>query len=328
MDLKKSDYKKIKRVGLDLSELREIKPLSFVDTLAELVKQERFIGPQGPAGESIVGPKGDKGDSIIGPQGIPGDSIVGPQGRDGNNGVDGARGSIWLSGHGKPKKKDGVNVNDYYLDVDTGDVYKKDVLAWVNVGNIRGPKGLDGKNGVDGKSIVGPKGEKGKDGKSIEGKPGKNGVDGQAPAHQWSGTKLRFKNPDGTWGEWTELRGLQAKFVRGASETTIINNGGGTEVFTKTVGPGLTVNLDQFVTAEIRQVEYFINILDSTDSKRKGLKLFVLKTDLTASTQIYARAGDEIPVSIDASFSGLNTNVFLTNNSLNTLEIKYSRILI
>lgn len=29
----------------------------------------------------------------------------------------------------------------------------------------------------------------------------------QAPAHQWSGTRLRFANPDGSWGAWTDLQG-------------------------------------------------------------------------------------------------------------------------
>lgn len=28
---------------------------------------------------------------------------------------------------------------------------------------------------------------------------------GESPAHEWSGTLLRFKNPDGSWGEWTDL---------------------------------------------------------------------------------------------------------------------------
>ncbi len=30
------------------------------------------------------------------------------------------------------------------------------------------------------------------------------------PAHQWDGTSLRFRNPDGSWGAWTDLRGPPA----------------------------------------------------------------------------------------------------------------------
>lgn len=33
------------------------------------------------------------------------------------------------------------------------------------------------------------------------------GENGSAPEHEWSGTKLRFRNPDGTWGKWVDLRG-------------------------------------------------------------------------------------------------------------------------
>lgn len=33
------------------------------------------------------------------------------------------------------------------------------------------------------------------------------GEQGEIPKHQWSGTKLRFENPDGTWGKWVDLKG-------------------------------------------------------------------------------------------------------------------------
>lgn len=34
---------------------------------------------------------------------------------------------------------------------------------------------------------------------------------GPAPAHEWDGTRLRFQNPDGSWGEWVDLRGKPGK---------------------------------------------------------------------------------------------------------------------
>jgi hypothetical protein len=34
---------------------------------------------------------------------------------------------------------------------------------------------------------------------------GKAGLAGPAPAHQWSGAQIRFQNPDGTWGAYTDL---------------------------------------------------------------------------------------------------------------------------
>lgn len=31
------------------------------------------------------------------------------------------------------------------------------------------------------------------------------------PAHEWNGTRLRFKNPDGSWGQWVNLRGPEGR---------------------------------------------------------------------------------------------------------------------
>lgn len=51
------------------------------------------------------------------------------------------------------------------------------------------------------------------------------GEDGSAPEHEWDGTKLRFRNPDGTWGPWVQLRG--AKGPKGADGKTVVLGGGG-----------------------------------------------------------------------------------------------------
>jgi len=81
----------------------------------------------------------------------------------------------------------------------------------------KGERGRDGRDGVDGKD-----GEVGKDGRD-----GKDAVvdykrvvretldkipkpkDGKTPKHEWDGKKLRFENPDGTWGEWVDLSPVQ-----------------------------------------------------------------------------------------------------------------------
>lgn len=62
-----------------------------------------------------------------------------------------------------------------------------------------GPTGARGEQG-----LVGEKGDKGE-----QGDKGDKGEQGEIPAHEWLGTKLRFQNADGTWGEWVELKGLQ-----------------------------------------------------------------------------------------------------------------------
>ena len=49
----------------------------------------------------------------------------------------------------------------------------------------------------------GPKGDKGDRGD--RGEQGPQGVRGPAPEHQWSGTNLRVRGPDGTWGQFVDL---------------------------------------------------------------------------------------------------------------------------
>lgn len=62
------------------------------------------------------------------------------------------------------------------------------------------PPGRDGERGERG--LRGSKGERGQ-----QGPRGEEGPSGPAPSHEWDGTKLRFEQPDGRWGEWVDLRG-------------------------------------------------------------------------------------------------------------------------
>lgn len=64
--------------------------------------------------------------------------------------------------------------------------------------------------------LLGAKGDKGEQGeRGLQGVSGINGLDGAqgprgtAPDHEWDGTKLRWKNPDGTWSDWADLQGPQ-----------------------------------------------------------------------------------------------------------------------
>jgi hypothetical protein len=49
----------------------------------------------------------------------------------------------WYDGSGVPSNSLGEE-NDYYLDTDTGDVYKKGSSVWTSIGNIQGPAGVSG----------------------------------------------------------------------------------------------------------------------------------------------------------------------------------------
>lgn len=75
---------------------------------------------------------------------------------------------------------------------------------------VPGQKGLMGKTGKQGKAgIRGIPGEPGRPGLNGEpGQPGEKGIQGEKgdiPKHEWFGTKLRFENPDKTWGKWVDL---------------------------------------------------------------------------------------------------------------------------
>lgn len=78
-----------------------------------------------------------------------------------------------------------------------------------------GPKGEKGDPGAPGPvGPAGPAGEKGDRGPQGEpgpagpkGEAGRTGDVGPMPRHEWRGTKLRFEQSPGAWGDWAELRG-------------------------------------------------------------------------------------------------------------------------
>lgn len=122
--------------------------------------------------ERFRGLPGRAGESIKGDKGDPGESIKGEPGERGEPGRDGR-----------------------------------------SIKGDRGERGEPGKPGKDGRSIKGDKGDRGEPGQrgiSIRGDVGPQGPPGppgKPPEHRWKGTKLQFKNPDGTWGELVELSG-------------------------------------------------------------------------------------------------------------------------
>lgn len=105
----------------------------------------------------------------------------GPQGIQGIPGADGATGPAGPTGQqgeqGAPGPKG-----------DRGDI------------GPQGPEGPQGPKGLQGDP--GPKGDTGDTGPA-----GADGADGLPPEHEWQGTALRFKEPDGSWGQAVDLRG-------------------------------------------------------------------------------------------------------------------------
>lgn len=115
-----------------------------------------------------IGARGDAGPQ--GPQGI-----QGPPGADGATGPAGPAGQQGEQGEPGPRGETGA----------TGP---------------QGPQGPQGEQGA--KGDPGPKGDSGDIGPA-----GPVGADGLPPEHEWQGTALRFKEPDGSWGQAVDLRG-------------------------------------------------------------------------------------------------------------------------
>lgn len=133
-------------------------------------------GIQGPAGAD--GAKGDPGDTgPQGPQGIQGEK--GDSGDTGPRGPAGEKGDTGPQGEPGPKGDPGI------------------------VGP-EGPQGPQGEKGATGDP--GPKGNPG-----AKGEKGDDGAQGLPPEHEWQGTALRFKEPDGSWGQLVNLRGPQGE---------------------------------------------------------------------------------------------------------------------
>jgi hypothetical protein len=161
------------------------------------------VGPAGPQGlkgdtgaQGIQGLKGDKGDQGIqgtqgiqglkgdtgaqGPQGIQG--LTGPQGLKGDKGDTGDTVSIKGSVANAAALPAGATLNDMYITQDDGNGHIWDGNAWINVGQIKGPKGDTGAQGVAGPT--GPQGIQGIDGpqgpKGDIGLTGPQGIQGVA----------------------------------------------------------------------------------------------------------------------------------------------------
>jgi hypothetical protein len=68
--------------------------------------------------------------------------------------------------------------------------------SWGDYVDLRGAQGAQGATGAQGEA--GPQGDRGVQ--------GEQGAAGPSPQHAWDGTRLRFQNPDGAWGDYVDLR--------------------------------------------------------------------------------------------------------------------------
>ena len=196
------------------------KPLTVVtETVVENIKEETFQKME----SAIIDENGDliltfsdgvefNVGNVVGK-----DGINGKDGKDGRDGIDG---------------KDGINGKD-------GKDGRDGKNGVIGIQGIPGPRGLQGEKGDRGpkgeRGLRGEKGEQGEQGprgvqgrQGLEGMPGRQGKQGPAGKDGRDGKdgqlkvvhdimkdfyqydklrkRLRFRNPDGSWGEWIKIR--------------------------------------------------------------------------------------------------------------------------
>ena len=156
-------------------------PVSTATTNATYWQKVAQKGTNGIDGQDgAQGPTGPQG-----PQGIQG--IQGETGAAGATGPTGPQGDIGEDGPTGPQGP-------------TGNTGPTGATGPQGPAGPTGPKGDTGNTGATGSTgAVGPQGP--------QGATGATGPSGPAPSHGWSGYSLRFQNPNGTWGSYTNLRG-------------------------------------------------------------------------------------------------------------------------
>ncbi len=164
-------------------------------------------GPQGPQGNTgAQGPQGNAGPT--GSQGATGpagdDGATGPQGPTGATGPTGPTGSTGATG---PTGATGAAPEHAWSS--TSLRFKNPNGTWGSYTDLVGATGAQGATGPTGSTgSQGPQGNTGPTGATgPAGSTGATGSTGPAPEHAWSGYSLRFKNPNGSWGSYVNLRG-------------------------------------------------------------------------------------------------------------------------
>ena len=129
-----------------------------------------------------------------------GGGATGPTGPTGPIGPAGLDGSIWLTGSGPPTAGQG-DVNDFYLDGDTGDFFEKTgPTTWTVQGNIKGSTGA-GETGLTGPTgPIGPLGLIGPTGAGETGTTGPTGPAGSPGAPTGVTGETGVTGPTGSTG--------------------------------------------------------------------------------------------------------------------------------
>lgn len=139
-----------------------------------------------------------------------------------DTGTPGPAGTMLYSGAGAPSTGLGLN-GDVYLDLATGDFYRKAAGAWTVAGNLRGPAGPTGAQGPQGLTgTTGPQGPQGPTGAAgSPGAAGAAGADGQPRVVQDHGADMPIRGKVDIEGAGASL------YDDGGGNRTVVTIAGG-----------------------------------------------------------------------------------------------------
>ena len=216
---------------------------------------------------NLTGPQGQQGlTGAAGPQGP-----TGAAGAAGTSGTSGNNGATWYTGSGTASSTTGV-VNDLYLNIATGDYYKKTgASTWTFLANIstgipgpQGPQGLQGPAGATG--ATGPQGPAGATG--AQGPQGLQGVAGATGATGSQGLtgSTGAQGPQG-------LQGVAGPTgAAGTSGANGTNGTNGSTWYTGTIAPSTGTGVVN---------DFYLNTSNGDYYKKTGASTWTLQANLT-----------------------------------------------
>ncbi len=260
-------------------------------------------GSTGMTGSGVTGQTGTTG--VTGPQG--------PEGDEGPTGVTGSTGVSGLSGSTGPVGATGVTGSGVTGQTGTtgvtgpqgpeGDEGGEGTTGATGSTGASGSSGSTGSTGLSGASgVTGTTGPTGGTGTT-----GSTGETGEAPEHEWDATLLRFRNPGGTWGDYTDLLGQTG--VTGSSGASGVSGVTGTAGATGSSGVSGAVGVSGVTgTVGITGITGVSGVSGTSGVSSAGV------TGVTGSTGATGVSGSGIsypPFYIDTINNrvGVNTNV-------------------
>lgn len=105
----------------------------------------------------------------------------------------------------------------------------------------------------------------------------------------------------------------------------------GDTLFTKvldSVNANETKIIDTLPLIDFKIIEYTFRASNQPNSKTKGLKMIVRKTDSSINDQVYAKIGDAISFNLNAVINGSNMNLVLQNNENFVLHLALIRAML